>query len=155
MLAIASIWSPWSVLTVVGIIYLIALFTMLFKRGLIAWGWMWWLLVGGTFLVGLSSPDGGGDIDDAYRDTRPKKNSTFDHMYNVNGEWVKGRDLLRNDIKLPTDQEPVYRGSLGAGEYIFHPACLMWCPLIVMLTAIPLWIVFRVPWFGSEGILGK
>lgn len=154
MLAIAPIWSPWSVFTVVGIIYLIALFVMLLQRGIIAWGWMFFLLVGGTILVGMCSSDSGGDIDDAYRDIRPTKPSTFDHMYLHKGKWVKGRDLVRNNIAVP-EGEAVYRGSLGAGQYLFHPACLMWCPLIVMLTAIPMWIVFRVPWFGSKGLLGK
>jgi hypothetical protein len=153
MLAVASIWAFSSVLTVVGIGYLILLFVFLLRRGLIACGIMFWLWIGGALLVGLASPDGI-KVDNPYSMVQPKKASTYDLMYKVDGKWVSQRNLLGDDKALPEDQEPVYRGSLGVGRYIFHPAALVWCPFFVMLAAIPMWLLGMVPLFGYKGLLG-
>lgn len=154
MLAVSTIWSLSSVMTVVGIGYLILLFVFLLQRGAIAWGIMFFLLIGGTLLVGLASPDGI-KVDNPYSMSHPKKASTFDLMYKVDGKWVSQRNLLGDDKAPPKGQEPVYRGSLGIGGYIFHPACLVWCPLIMIVAFLPMWLVRMVPFFGYKGLLNE
>lgn len=154
MLAVSTIWAFDSVLTVVGIIYLLSLFIFLLRRGLIAWGIMFWLLIGGAFLVGTASPDGI-KVDNPCSMTQPKKASTFDHMYKVDGKWVSQRNLLGDDKAPPKDQEPVYRGSLGVGGFLFHPAALVWCPMFVMIAFIPMWLLGMVPLFGYKGLTGE
>lgn len=153
MLAVSSAWGFDSVLTVVGILYLISLFFFMMQRGIMAWGCMFFLLIGGALLVGLASPDG--VKVDPYSLSNPKKASTYDLMYKVDGKWVSQRNLLGDDKAPPKDQEPVYRGSLGAGRFLFHPACLVWCPFFMMLAFFPMWLLGMVPLFGYKGLTGQ
>lgn len=151
MLAVLTVWSPWSVLTVVGILYFVLLFAWWIRRGICAWCWILILWVVGMVLPGLMTP-GGASIDDAYADVRPRSASYYDHMYNVGGKWIVERDLLRANKLPPSTQEPVYRGTIEAWGLFWHPACLAWCPLVVLVVAIPLWPILQVPLLGYCGL---
>jgi hypothetical protein len=152
MLAIVSMWSPAAAfMTVLGIIYLMALFIHFLRKGFVGWCHMWGYLLFGVLFIWAFVP-GAGDVDDVYADIRPRDPSAYDSMVNYKGEWHAERDLLRNDIYYDFDQDTYYRGSVqGWWGNIYHPDMFFWCPAWVLFVGFVL-LLFGFPFFGLEGI---
>lgn len=125
MLASLSLAHPASVLTVVGILYLILCLCVVWQKGGVGVFSVWTMsmLLAMFFYAKVTSDP------NVHNSRGPHP---YDQMYQVNGEWVSQHELLyERNLDPPRGQDPVLRRDIGGRAVFFHPGCFLWVAVIV------------------------
>jgi hypothetical protein len=134
---IPAMWSPMSVVSFVGILYLLLCVLMVIFMKFKGWCDLWMFLFLGVCWIGLNMVD-------IYSCDAQK--TGYQPMVRMAGEWRYVQLLLLEDIDPPDDQnEWKYAMHVPDSEfyylphYIWHPACLFYCPFFTLLLSFVLW----------------
>jgi len=133
---ITPMWSLASILSLVGILYLLLCFSMVVVMRFKGWCELWMLLFFGVCWVGLNQ------VDIYSLESQP---TGYQPMAKVHGEWQYIQILLGKDVDPPDETEWVYAMHVPSSEFyrvpprIWHPACLFYCHFLTLLFSFILW----------------
>ena len=153
-ITIPDIWSMRSALCIVGIIYMVVCLMIVGARGFGGWATVLSLWFVGIVLLTIVTPDpvGFDGQKDGWYAMEPRVFDDDGHSVDLKslmGVTTSGRGWSPNDDYIRgyhTDHQVFAMHDKQAdcfyiNPFIFHPACLFWCPLFIAILTGSSWFV--------------